>query len=356
MPDRDTLERLLEEIESADEALARALDARARASLAIAEVRAANPDLFVRVPRDAAVVARLVERLELFPAEAAAAVAREVLGGCASLVAPRRVMYLGEPGGFAHLAARRRFGSVATYAGASSAREVLDAIERGRSEFGVLPLETSSDGAVTATLVGLEASAARIGGEISIDASYHLLSGSGKRTDVEKVYGAHDALAACRRFLRAELPHATVIDVPSIEVAAELVQGDAGAAIVGTELLCDLYDLRVAAEAIEDEHGVHTRYAIVGTELPSRTGEDHTIVAVAVHDAPGALYETLKPFASRGVNLTRLESRPTPQWRYLFFLEMDGHVTDRPVVTALEELRSISRYVKVLGSYPRAGL
>ncbi len=353
MADRDALDRLLEEIDAADEALAQALDARARAYLGLGAQKEANPDVFVPMPRDADVIARLRERLGTFPAAAIEPLAREILSGCASLLAPRRVAYFGEPGGFAHLAARRRFGGAASFASAASVRDVLDAIERDRSEFGVLPLETSSDGAVTATLLGLEASSARIGGEIRVDASYHLLSGSGKQTDVEKVYAAHNGLAACRRFLRAELPHATVIDVPSIEIAAELVQGDAGAAIVGTRLLCDLYDLHIAAEAIEDEHGIHTRFAIVGTELPSRTGEDHTIVAVAVHDAPGALYETLKPFASRGVNLTRLESRPTPQWRYLFFLEMDGHVTDRPVLTALEELRSISRYVKVLGSYPR---
>ena len=229
---------------------------------------------------------------------------------------------------------------------------LLEDVQKERASFGVLPLETSSDGAVTATLLGLAGADARICAERTVTTSYHLLSGTGNATDVEKVYGTRAALAACARFLARELPRATVIDVPSGEMAAELVREDHGAAVVGTEMLVELFGLRMARERIEDRTHVETRYAVVSDELPSRSGKDHTVIAMAVHDAPGALYESLKPFAARDVNLTKLESRPTPQWRYLFFVEMDGHVTDRPILTALEELRGISRYVKVLGSYP----
>ncbi|MEM9070973.1 MAG: prephenate dehydratase domain-containing protein [Myxococcota bacterium] len=351
----DEIEALLASIEEADETLAKALDARAKAYGVLARMKEKEPDLFVPVPRDSDVIAQMCERVKEFPVASIEPALREILGACEGILAPRRIAYLGDAGGFAHLAARRHFGSAANYQAVENVEEMLGEISQGRMVFGVLPLETSTDGAVTATLLGLEASDVRISGELSVDTSYHLLSGTGNVADVEKVYGARAALAACGRFLRAELPRATVIDVPSIEVAAELVREDHGAAIVGTKMLCDLYSLRVTREGIQDSRGVHTRYAIVGRDLPSRTGSDRTIVAVAVHDAPGALYETLKPFASRDVNLTRLESRPTPQWRYLFFLEMDGHVTDRPVLTALEELRKISRYVKVLGSYPQPG-
>ena len=236
-----------------------------------------------------------------------------------------------------------------------SVQLVLDEVARERASFGVVPLETSSDGAITATLHGLAAADVKISAERTLATNYHLFSATGNATDIDKIYGAAPALAACERFLRARFPRATVLDVPSGEVAAEFALADHGAAAVGTEVLGQLHPLRVVHERIEDLAGVETRFAIVGNELPSRTGRDKTVVAMAVHDAPGALYEALQPFARRDINLTRLESRPArgAAWRYLFFVEMDGHVTDRPMLTALEELRSISRHVKVLGSYPR---
>ncbi len=351
----DDLEDLLADIAAADDKLVEALDARAAAYRRIAELTQEDPDLFVRLPRDEMVIRGAREASQAFPSGALEPVFREVLGACASLMAPRKVAYHGHHGGFAHLAARRHFGSSAEYISVPTVQAALDEVARGRVEYAVMPVETSSDGAVTATLVGLQASDTRICAELEVNTTYHLLSSSGNTLDVEKVYGDRTALASCSRFLSSELARATVIDVPSAEVAAELAGADPGAAIVGTEMVSEVHGLKIARESIDDHGAVQTRFAIVGTEFPSRTGNDHTIVAVAVHDVPGALSETLRPFASRGVNLTKLESRPTAQWRYLFFLEMDGHVTDRALLTALEELRTISRFVKVLGSYPRSG-
>ena len=195
----------------------------------------------------------------------------------------------------------------------------------------------------------------RIGGELTLPSSYQLLSATGNAGDVDKVYGAPAALSACERFLRSRFPRATVLDVHSGEAAAQFAAADHGAAAIGTAILAELHELRAVQTRIEDAAGVETRYAVLGKELPSRTGRDRTVLAMAVHDDPGALYASLEPFASRNINLTRLESRPAhgAAWRYLFFVELDGHVTDRPVLTAVEELRTISRHVKVLGSYPR---
>jgi chorismate mutase/prephenate dehydratase len=277
-------------------------------------------------------------------------IVREVISACDSLTTPTEVGYFGTPGSFAHLAARQHFGHAAHFVALATTAEVLERVARGRLQFGLLPLETSSDGAVTATLTGLSQSEACICAEVEVEHSYHLLSTTGNSTDIEKVYGTRAALAASQAFLARELPRATLMDVPSGELAAELARSDHGAGVVGTRMLEELFSLRVAVEAISPR--TSTRYAVVSTELPSRSGKDRTVITMAVHDAPGALYESLKPFASRDVNLTNVESRPTEQWRYLFFVEMEGHVTDRPILTALEELRSISRFVKVLGSYP----
>jgi chorismate mutase / prephenate dehydratase len=352
MSEREEVEAILASIEAVDGALADVLDSRAKAYRALAALRERSPDAFVRLPRDEEQIARVRDRLQEFPARSVDPILRELLSVCASLLAPRIVAFLGDVGGFSHLAARRQFGRASTYRAVDDVPSLLGEVGQERVSFGVLPLETSSDGAVTETLLGLAASEVRICAEISVKARYHLLSGTGNAGGVDKVYGTRVALAACSKFLRHELPRATIIDVPSPDMAAELGREDHGAAIVGTEMLADLFSLSVAHEGIEDRQGVETRYAIVSTQLPSRTGKDRTVIAMAVHDTPGALYESLKPFASRAINLKRVESRPTPTWRYLFFVEMDGHVTDRAILTALEELRGISRFVQVIGSYP----
>jgi len=351
----DDFERILKELDEADGAVVEALDKRARAVGELIRLRDREPDGYFKLPRVDEYVARARERAEVFPAAGVDAVMREAIGYSQTLIGPRRVVFVGGAGSFAHQAARKHFGSAGEFHGVGTVRDVLDEVTRSRASHGVIPLETSSDGAITATLHGLAESDVRICAELTLQSSYHLLTKTGNATDVDKICGARPALAACERFLRTEYPRTSVIDVPSGEMAAELAREDHGTGVVGTEMLSELHGLEIARERIEDETGIETRYAVVGNELPSRTGHDRTIVAMAVHDTPGSLYQALQPFADRGINLTRLESRPTPgsAWRYLFFVEMDGHVTDRPILTGLEELRGISRHVKVLGSYPR---
>lgn len=355
MPKQERLAEILAALEEAEETLASALDQRARATRELHTLRDTEPDEFFRAPRDAERVERLKQRVREFPAASVAHVYREIAGACETLTAPTTIAYFGSAGGFAHQAARERFGRSATYTAFEDVPTLLDAVTRGGASAGVLPLETSSDGAITATLHGLAASDAHICGEATVPSSFHLMNRTGNTADVDKIYGQRVALAACERFVLRELPRATLIDVPSGDLAAELAAEDHGAAVIGTQLLVELHDLRLAKERIEDHADIETRYAVVGSELPARTGVDRTVIAMAVHDAPGALYGALRPFADREINLTRLESRPArgAPWRYLFFVEMDGHVTDRPVLTALEQLRSISRHVRVLGSYPR---
>lgn len=351
----DELARIRAELEAADAALVEALDARARAVKAMVRLRERDPDGYYVVPRDADVITHARDHAKDFPRDAVEPVFREVLSATAKLVAPTTVVVLGPEGGFAAVAARRNFGASAKLIVADSVPQVIDEVTRGRASFGVVPFETSSEGAITATLHGLAESDVKICGELTVAASYHLLSATGNATDVEKVYGTPQAIAACERHLRMQYPRATLIDVPSGDVAAQLAREDHGAAVVGSDLIAQREGMRVVQEHIEDMHGVQTRFAIVGNDLPPRTGTDRTVLALAVHDNPGALYHALQPFADRGVNLTRLESRPASNtaWRYLFFVELDGHVTDRPILTALEELRGKSRFVKILGSYPR---
>ncbi|MEM9190044.1 MAG: prephenate dehydratase domain-containing protein [Myxococcota bacterium] len=347
-------EELRSSLEEADDAIVDALNRRAKLIVEIADLKAKHPDVYLAESRDLEVVQRARERCETFPADAIEVVYREILSVSWSLVAPVSVAYLGAAGGFAHVAARRLFGAAAELRAIAGTEGLLEEVARERASFGVVPFETSSDGAVTATLQGLVEADVKICGELTIPASYHLLSATGNASDVDKIYAAPTAIAACDHQLRVHFPQATLLDVPSGEVARELAKDDHGAAAVLTDAFAG-EDLRIVRERVEDEASVDLRFAVVGNEHPSRTGTDRTVVALAVADGPGALYAGLQPFAERGINLTRLESRPALRrgYRYLFFVELDGHITDRGVLTAVEELRSKSSFVKILGSYPR---
>lgn len=352
---RDEFARIQKDIEAADAALIDALEARARAILEYVELKKREPEGYFPLAQSSETVAVARSKAKAFPPALVEPVLREVLGATASLIAPVRVAYLGPPGGFANAAARGRFGASAELRSLASVALVLDDVERERVSFGVVPLETSSDGALTATLHGLVNANVKMCGELTMQASYHLFSKTGNASDVEKIYAPATAIAACERHLRTQFPKATLLDVPSSQVAAELASEDHGAACVGTDLVGELHSLRLVRERVEDETEVETRFAVVGRESVPRTGTDRTVLALAVHDEPGALYAALRPFADRNINLTRLESRPgrTAAWRYLFFVEMDGHITDRPLLTAVDDLRGAVRFLKVLGSYPR---
>jgi chorismate mutase/prephenate dehydratase len=353
-PQRD-FDAIKEALSKADAGLVDALDARARAIAAYVALREAAPDAYLKLPRDEEVLLGAQESAKAFPREWIENVVREVLSASARMVAPVSVTYLGAAGGFAHAAARKHFGKAAGLRAVVTVQEVLDDVGRGRVSHGVVPLETSSDGAITATLTGLLAADVKIIGELTIPATYHLLSSTGNASDVDKIYGAAQAIAACEGYIRQNYARATIMDVPSGDVAAQFAKDDHGAACVGTDVVAAAHDLRIAKERIEDHADVETRFAVLGNEHPGRTGIDRTVIATSVTDQPGALYQALAPFADRGINLTRLESRPgrgTP-WRYVFFVELDGHITDRAVLTAVEELRGKSRMLKILGSYPR---
>ena len=178
---------------------------------------------------------------------------------------------------------------------------------------------------------------------------------SGAASEVIKIYGTAPAIAACERQLRSRYPDAILVDVQSGQAAAHFALGDDQAAALGSALLKELYDLKLIDDRLEDDSDVVTRFGVVGNRLPSRTGQDRTVLAMAPGDQPGALHRALQPLADREINLTRVESRPSTgtEWRHVFFLELDGHITDRAILTAVEELRRIARYAKVLGSYPR---
>lgn len=360
MSEDEELAKIRDAILHADEALVAALDARAQAVKRYVELRAREPGSYFALPSTAEIVQKALETSTDFPREALERALREILGACAQMIAPIKVAVHGAPGGFAYVAARAHFGHSAQLEAHETVAEVFEDVERKRVSFGMVPFETSSDGALADTLDGLVKFEPRICAELTIPSTYDLVSRTGNAGDVEKIYGTAAALAACEAGLRRAFPKAALLDVRSALVAADFAAEDHGAAAVVAGFHDDETDgqgrnLRRVLERVEDKTGVHTRFVVIGHERPRRTSRDRTILALAVGDEPGSLYHALQPFADRGINLTRIESRSAMSagWRYLFILELDGHMTDRGVLTAVDEVRNASRHLKILGSFPR---
>ncbi|HEY2735791.1 MAG TPA: prephenate dehydratase domain-containing protein, partial [Polyangiales bacterium] len=209
---KQEFEKIRDTVEAADKALADALAARAKAVTELAALRARATDAYFTLPRDTDVLTRMTERVDGLPKDATRSVMKEVLSACASLIAPVQVVYAGKEGGLGHLAARHQFGASAVLRAVDSAETLLSEIERGRATFGVLPFETSYDGAVTKTINLLARSDIKICAEVPIRRAFHLFSPSGERASIKKIYAASSALTACENFLTREFPDAPVID------------------------------------------------------------------------------------------------------------------------------------------------
>lgn len=348
-------------IEEADTRLVAALESRAQAVKEFLALREQDPEGYHALPAGPETVERLRGSVHDFPSEGLDLVMREVMGVCASMIEPLDVAVFGPEGGFAHLAGQTHFGGAARFKGHESVKATYAEVDEGRATYGVIPIETSTDGTISASMLCLAGGGARVIGELSLATGLHLYSRTGNAADIEKIYGSAAALIAAERTLKGLFPRATMLDVRSGLIAAELAREDHGAAAIGTELLAEAQPtLREVRRHVEDVGGVQTRYVILARTATKRTGSDRTLLVLALSSEPGSLYAALQPLAERGVNLTRLESRPagdTPMAAYgareLFFLELDGHASERSVVAALDEVKTKARHVKVIGSYPK---
>ncbi|MBN8615474.1 MAG: chorismate mutase [Deltaproteobacteria bacterium] len=356
---RDRFERIRAALSAADREIVDALEARAKAVRELVALRAEAPNAYFLLPSHEEVLADVRARREeqgarAMPEQAIEPIFREVLGACASIAAPLRVAIPGPDGSLALVVARELFGSLAEIVPVGSVVEALLAVERQEVTSAVVPLETTSDGAISASLFALARGSTRIVAERTISNAYHLYSRTGNASDVEKIYATPVALAACAGTIERELPTATVMEVRSAQVAAQLAFSDHGSAAVGASV-SDQDPLRVVRSHIEEDPTLETRFVVAGRDAPRRTGADRTILALQLPEEPGSLYAALAPFAQRGINLTRLESRRAPGSlvEHTFFLELDGHVSDRAIVAVLDEVGGKSRHLKVLGSYPR---
>jgi len=342
-------------INDLDNQILNLLNKRAEAALEIGDLKRRQELPAYAPEREAEILARLVARSDgPLTADAIRAIWREILSGCRALEHPLTVGYLGPPATFTHQAALQQFGASVEYRPARSIADVFDEVERGRAHFGVVPVENTTEGAVNVTLDRLIDTDAVITGELSLPIAQHLLSRAEGLADVKLVVSHPQALAQCRRWLADHLPDVPTQEMASTAAAAELAAGDAAVAAIASDLAARLYGVPVLRPRIEDNPHNATRFLVLGRHPAGPSGRDKTSILFVMRNQPGALHDILEPFARRGLNLTKIESRPArrPPWEYVIFVDFEGH-RDTPVVaSALAEIGDRALFLKVLGSYP----
>ncbi|GAB4540347.1 MAG: prephenate dehydratase [Thermodesulfovibrionia bacterium] len=291
-----------------------------------------------------------------FPNEALRLLYREILSASLALQQPLRVAYLGPPATFTHLAAMRQFGSSADYMAVSTIKSVFSAVSSGEAQYGVVPIENSTEGVVNYTLDMFIDSDLKIVYEIMLQISHNLLSKTGNPHDVKRIYSYPQATAQCREWLEENFPNVPIIEEQSTAAAAKRVAEDPSAAAVASELAAVIYDLKFISRGIEDYKNNYTRFLVIGRDPVPRTGRDKTSIMFSIKDKPGALYSILRHFAKNKINLTKIESRPSRRkaWEYIFFVDMEGHIEDKRVGKAINEMKKECLFFKELGSYPSA--
>lgn len=290
------------------------------------------------------------------PESALKSIYREIVSATLALVKPNRVAYLGPPATFAHMACLRGFGSSAEAQPVVSIAQVFEEVESGRADYGVVPVENSTEGTVTYTMDMFVDSPLKICGEILLQISQNLLSKVDNIEAIRKVYSHPQALAQCRFWLETNLPGVEMVEMDSTAKAAELASREPGAAAVASEAASAIYDLHILGPNIQDKSNNFTRFFIIGTLPTAPTGSDRTSILFSVKHEVGALFNGLKILGDNGLNLTQIESRPSKKkaWEYIFFVDFEGHLEQEKVSRAIKQLEEACLFIKVLGSYPRS--
>lgn len=281
---------------------------------------------------------------------------REILSASRSLEASLKIAYFGPEATFTHMAAREKFGSSATFIPLASIPDVFQEVGQGRADYGVVPIENSTEGVVTHTLDMLVEADVRICAEASLEIHLYLLSRSGRAEDIQRIVSHPHALAQCRRWLSNHFPAVRVDEAASTAQAAQMAAADPELAAVASRLAKELYELQAVEENIEDQANNITRFLVIGERQPRPSGDDKTSIVFSVKDEVGVLHRMLDPFAKNRINLTKIESRPLKHkpWEYLFFLDLEGHIKEPRIQRAIKKLERSCLFIKVLGSYPCA--
>jgi chorismate mutase/prephenate dehydratase len=357
-----SLEELRAQIDKIDSELQSLIADRARLARTVGEVKGLSTTAeFYRPEREAQILRRVVERNEgPLSDEEMVRLFRELMSACLAQEEPLKIAYLGPEGTFTQTAVAKQFGHSVRGLPVPTIQEVFHEVEAGIADFGVAPVENSTEGTVNHTLDMFLTSPLKICGEVELRIQQHLMGRMSDIAEVRRVCAHSQSLAQCRAWLAQYLPNVEQIAVSSNAEAARRARDEDGTAALGGETAADVYDLEILFENVEDQGDNTTRFLVIGKKVLPASGADKTslLLSATGTEGPGVLMHLLNPLANHGINMTRIESRPSRRrkWDYVFFVDFDGHAEESPAKEALAEIESQATLFRVLGAYPKAVL
>jgi chorismate mutase / prephenate dehydratase len=351
----DALKALRARIDSIDDAILQLVSERAGIAQQVG--RAKNGEKIYRPEREAQIVRRLTDANPgPLSGDAIERLIREIMSACRALEETTRIAYLGPVGTFSQQAVHKHFGHEVEALAEADIDACFHAVETGRADFAVVPVENSTEGAISRTLDLIVASPLKICSEVMLPIHQTLMRKQGGLDGIARVYGHGQSLAQCQQWLSRHLPRAERVSVISNSEGARRAAAEPDAATLGSEAAAGLYGLTVVEARIEDEVGNTTRFLVLGKTDAAPSGHDKTSLVVGVRNQPGAVVKLLQPLADAGISMSKLESRParSSNWEYLFFIVCEGHRQDAKLAAALAEIESRAAFLKILGSYPAA--
>ncbi len=350
------LNELRKKIDGIDGQILKLINERYRHVIEVGHFKKKTAHAIYVPEREKAIIERL-DKLNKGPLtpHALRAIYREIISGAISLEKPLTIGFFGPEASFTHLAALGKFGHCAKYVPKASITDVFSDVEAERIDYGVVPIENSTEGAINHTLDMLINSSVKICSEINMRIHHNLLAKC-RKEQIRKVYSHAQVLGQCRSWIQENLPGVEVIESSSSTKASKVASEEKYSAAISSTLAAELYRLDIIADNIEDIADNTTRFLVLGWQEPRPTGDDKTSICYAIKDRVGALYDSLLPFKNEKVTLTMIESRPSKRknWEYYFFLDILGHHEDAAPQKALEKLKDMCQFVRILGSYPRS--
>jgi len=366
MTDQQTEQQQLTEIRNQIDAIDAEIQAligkRAECAQKVADIKTQGGKVdavFYRPEREAQVLRTVKERnVSLLPDNEMARLFREIMSACLALEQPVSVAYLGPEGSYSHASVLKQFGSSAHPVAVSTIEDVFATVEKGDANYGIVPVENSSEGVVKSTEYEMIHSNLTVSGEIDLAIHHCLLSKGDDVEMIRKVVAHGQALGQCEHWLKNNMPWAELEAVDSNALAAKLAQEDASLAAVASEQAAALYGLQVIEAHIEDQRDNTTKFWVIGKESTQQSGDDKTAMIVSIPNKSGALLDLLSCFSHRNISLTRIISRPSTDntWDYLFFIDILGHQLEDNVAEALKEVQGKAVFYKLLGSFPTSPL
>jgi chorismate mutase/prephenate dehydratase len=360
----DKMQAIRDRMDVIDGELQKLLNERAACALKIGEIKQAEAGeeapVFYRPEREAQILTRIQKENQgpLTDADIAG-LFREIISCCLNLEQPLTIGYLGPAGTYTEAATVKQFGHFAGTLAMSSIDEVFREVETGSAQYGVVPVENSTEGMVNHTLDCFMDSPLMICAEVELPIHHALMvGGDSGGEDITEILSHSQSLAQCRAWLDAHYPGVPRTPVNSNAEAARLVADKPGAAAIAGDMAAERYDLRVLASNIEDHPDNKTRFLVIGSQRTGPSGKDKTSILVSTRNEPGALYRVLEPFHRHSISLTRIETRPAKSgsWSYVFFIDFDGHISDPSIERVMREVADVAMEVRSLGSYPQAVL